>query len=488
MIETIVLHFDLNKTVLTTDPYDHIDSIEIFLWDTIARMAWGEIVFGENNDNQNPDDKQSQAERYKKATWMLKNDTLSQNSPEEGLHTYREYLNFWYPFDRAQNDEALDEQASSYMKDRNFQLLEFISNEGKVFKKTYDKLNQKMTLPAHSKSKSNISDRLKEKYDNRRYNAIPGFFKTLKHLKDQNREFSVVFRTHGRELPIMIEEFNNFCEGNHPAFDGGQNELIKFNGVDSRDLRIKPKQTGMYFRFGKELNDVSLLMNTIERVQCKTHDELLEHYGGQIEEGTIALHSDSIDENYAVIMDTIFKNGSMALQDDFWVYYTNKDDNDYGKLLLIDQNDFSIQNIFFDDMAVEGDTCNVDVRDLATGEKIKEKKFRNKYLVRANIHDAILDDQWFIKQIEICERARDIEIEKLHEGILSSEDEEDVQSVNEFESLKNLPNQEYLIKTVAPLLYQGMNLIASQRPQNPIEFLALYMLQNQHLVKIPVPQ
>jgi hypothetical protein len=374
------------------------------------------------------------------------------------------------------------------MKDRNSQLSEFISNEGKEFKKVYDQLNEKMHLPADSKSKTNISDKLKKKYDNRRYNAIPAFFKTLKHLADQKRDFSIVFRTHGRELPTMIEEFNNFCEGNHPAFDGGQNPLIKFNGVQSRDLRIKGKQTGMYFRYGKDLHDVNLLMNTLERVQCKTQDELLENYGGQIEEGTITLHSDSIDENYAFIMETIIKHGSMAIQDDFWVYYHNKDNNDYGKLLLIDQHDFSTQHIFFDDMAIEGDRCNIDVRDLSSGEKIREKKFRNKYAVRANIHDAILDDEWFVKQIEICERARDQEIERLQEGILSSEDEEDVEHVNDFENLQNLPNQEYLIKTVAPLLYQGMNLIASQRPQNPVEFLALYMLQNQHLVKIPKPE
>mmetsp|Transcript_23355 Transcript_23355/g.20743 ORF Transcript_23355/g.20743 Transcript_23355/m.20743 type:complete len:245 (+) Transcript_23355:754-1488(+) len=244
----------------------------------------------------------------------------------------------------------------------------------------------------------------------------------------------------------------------------------------------------MYFRFGRELSDVSLMMNTLERFECKNHDDILENYGGQIEEGTITLHSDSIKENYEIIMENLRKHGSMGIQDDFYAYFLNKDDNSFGKLLLVDQSDFSLQHVFFDDLARVGDTCNIDVRDLSTGDKILDKKFRNKYVVRANIYEAIIDNEYFLKHIETCERARDREIERLQEGILSSEDEVEVQSINEWEKLQNLSNEDYLCKTVAPLLYQGLNLISTERPTNPVEFLALYMLQNKDLVKIPNPQ
>ena len=127
------------------------------------------------------------------------------------------------------------------------------------------------------------------------------------------------------------------------------------------------------------------------------------------------------------------------------------------------------------------------IRDISTGLKIPERKYKNKYVVRANIYEAIVDPDYFIKMIDIWEQNRDDEIERLQLGIHSHDDEKEIEAENEFEALKKLPNEEYLLKTVAPLLYQGLNLLATDRPQNPIEFLSLYMLQNQHLVHIPKP-
>jgi hypothetical protein len=63
-------------------------------------MAWGQVVFDENDDeklnkeeNEEKDETHENAERYKKATWVLKNDTLSQEQSGKGLINYREYLN-----------------------------------------------------------------------------------------------------------------------------------------------------------------------------------------------------------------------------------------------------------------------------------------------------------------------------------------------------------------------------------------------------------
>lgn len=384
----------------------------------------------------------------------------------------------------------MDEITNTIMKERNFKLLEFISNEGRKFKSNYDKLFKSMRLPANAKVKGDISDKLREAYENRRLNAIPAFFKTMLYLKKRKRDFSIIFRTHGRELNTLIEEFNNFCEGNHPAFNGESGtHQVKFNGtkLNARDMRIKSKQTGMYFRFGPELSDVNLLLNTLDRVQCENTDQLIEHYGGQIEEGTVSLHNESIEEDYMIIMNTLKNHGSMAIQDDFWAYSLSNLNSDFGKLLLIDQNDFSVQHIFFDDLAVEGDNCNIDVRDISSGEKLPDKKFRDKYVVRADIYDAILEHDYFIKHIDACEKARNEEIERYQQGVLSSDEEETYRKEDEWEKLQKLPNEEYLMRTVAPILYQGLNLIATERPQNPIEFLSLYMLQNQDLVKLPKP-
>lgn len=50
------------------------------------------------------------------------------------------------------------------------------------------------------------------------------------------------------------------------------------------------------------------------------------------------------------------------------------------------------------------------------------------------------------------------------------------------EPAKTMPHDEYLTKTVMPLVFNGMKILASERPQNPLKHLALYLLQNQDKV------
>uniref|UniRef100_UPI0001AB2939 Protein dpy-30 homolog n=1 Tax=Homo sapiens TaxID=9606 RepID=UPI0001AB2939 len=44
--------------------------------------------------------------------------------------------------------------------------------------------------------------------------------------------------------------------------------------------------------------------------------------------------------------------------------------------------------------------------------------------------------------------------------------------------LQSLPTRAYLDQTVVPILLQGMAVLAKERPPNPIEFLASYLLKN----------
>lgn len=48
-----------------------------------------------------------------------------------------------------------------------------------------------------------------------------------------------------------------------------------------------------------------------------------------------------------------------------------------------------------------------------------------------------------------------------------------------------MSDEEYLIRTVLPVLYQGMKLVDVERPAQPLEYLALYLLKNQDKVKMP---
>ena len=44
--------------------------------------------------------------------------------------------------------------------------------------------------------------------------------------------------------------------------------------------------------------------------------------------------------------------------------------------------------------------------------------------------------------------------------------------------LQSLPVRAYLDQTVVPILLQGMSVLAKERPPNPIEYLASYLLKN----------
>ncbi|XP_046899579.1 protein dpy-30 homolog [Hypomesus transpacificus] len=44
--------------------------------------------------------------------------------------------------------------------------------------------------------------------------------------------------------------------------------------------------------------------------------------------------------------------------------------------------------------------------------------------------------------------------------------------------LQSLPTRAYLDQTVVPILLQGLSVLAKERPPNPIEFLAAFLLKN----------
>ena len=101
----------------------------------------------------------------------------------------------------------------------------------------------------------------------------------------------------------------------------------------------------------------------------------------------------------------------------------------------------------------------MDVRDVISKEILPYKKFIGRYVIKVEPHRAILEPDYFIKQIELAEQNRDDEIERVEAGIEENEDQTDVNLENEWEKLQKLPNEEYLMKTVLPVLYQGMKIV-----------------------------
>ena len=108
-----------------------------------------------------------------------------------------------------------------------------------------------------------------ELYGEGKYYLIPSFFKTLIYLKKAKREFAIVFRTFGSELENAIIDFDAFCKGEHPCFNGrGGNPLVKFDGSKgTKDLSFKDRsQKAHYYRYGAEPTQSALVTGTLKRV------------------------------------------------------------------------------------------------------------------------------------------------------------------------------------------------------------------------------
>ena len=41
------------------------------------------------------------------------------------------------------------------------------------------------------------------------------------------------------------------------------------------------------------------------------------------------------------------------------------------------------------------------------------------------------------------------------------------------------------MKTILPVLYQGMRVVDLERPVSPLEYLAIYLLKHQDQIKLP---
>ena len=108
------------------------------------------------------------------------------------------------------------------------------------------------------------------------------------------------------------------------------------------------------------------------------------------------------------------------------------------------------------------------------------------YVIKVHPHRAILEPEYFIKKYEDAEEQRDLEIQRVESGI-----EDEAASVRhasqmdsiegqetEWEKMQKMNDADYLMRTVLPVLYQGMRVIDLERPAAPLEYLSLYLLKH----------
>jgi len=90
------------------------------------------------------------------------------------------------------------------------------------------------------------------------YHLIPSFFQLIEYLVLNDIRFRLLFRTFGKDLERVVQEFNLFCTGEHPLYQSS----VRLDGTDARfpvDYRLKlPFFNGVMLRTGSTAQDVHL--------------------------------------------------------------------------------------------------------------------------------------------------------------------------------------------------------------------------------------
>lgn len=85
------------------------------------------------------------------------------------------------------------------------------------------------------------------------------------------------------------------------------------------------------------------------------------------------------------------------------------------RTLFIDQADYSTQHIYFDSKLENNDNW-LDIWDLITNEPIPFSQFINIYAAQVEPQRALMESDYFLKLIEMCEITWEAEIEAIESG------------------------------------------------------------------------
>ena len=146
----LVLHFDLNNTILMKDNAKGISSVQANVQRIVAKSAWGRVTPATESDEAST------------PHWVLIHDQLSWTKPliegGEDLVSYYDYLKEAFPT----KDHPNADQNKAILADR---LNDFAKagNPGAKFKNTQEKMLKCLTLPKGASEELNFPLEIKEK-------------------------------------------------------------------------------------------------------------------------------------------------------------------------------------------------------------------------------------------------------------------------------------------------------------------------------------
>ncbi|XP_029013440.1 uncharacterized protein si:dkey-32e6.3 [Betta splendens] len=315
----LVLHVDLNSTILVSDDVAAqrtVAALEYYL----TTVTWGKMG--------------------KDGRWKWLSDSPSLLPPCEDAVSY------YKQFGRT---------------------LGFTTAAGRRFRKFLDEHLELFLWPAGVKADRDLSAKGE---DGRLYHWIlPSFFQLLKDLVQEQREFAIVFRTFGTDLPRVLRAVNRaLVEGAHPLFPDLPDLMLSVNMTPGK---IHCNRRGVVLKRGEQ--------------RVSTQDG---------ERGLYRFFSS--------------EQGLGGFQDDFGWWVTNTYSIRGGKPLWIDPFDQQAQHIFIDDNIRQDEEDTIVNPRVFLGPGSDETRMASTSelydvsLIQTDLFRAIADPNYFTQRVHIC--------------------------------------------------------------------------------------
>lgn len=472
----LILHFALPRTIMTQDMEEGRNT-EQELNNLLACMAWGTI-----------DPRTSE--------FVLEAEDPTLDPPHDALISYAEYVDRTFPADPNMDEDARKANLRMAADKKNNctnpgepvvkfrpmfdQVVKNLVHSNKALAKAYD--IKKCVLDEAEVPENPEVDDQRNILRYGRYQVIPAFFNLIIQLTKEKRRFSVVFRTFNEDaLPGVQRELRLLCEGKHPAYSG-QNKTQKpppMNGDKlSRDMRLIEDNVGKMNRMSGRFE----FSNRAATMDAPPAEPVIGDDGLPVPvpfEPTVYEFPPYHKSHEGLMYHILDKANTCAIVDDYDFWKAKDRDAEAGKLLLVNHGggyaETKVQHVFFDGHIMKDNAYCVDVRDVVNGDPVKYTDAENAYMHRVDFYQACLDPEYYIKALKTCEATM---TKKILDSRKALEDKAAAKGITSKDVLKSLDPKEYLYRTVTPALLPALEACQRDRPENPIEFIAFYMLRH----------
>lgn len=420
----LILHFDINETILVCDEAGG-DTKEDSLNKIICKNAFVRVPAQNNNEDEKLRD-MIPTHWWDGTPLDVNGNDLTRVPPS--LHTDWEWLPNCVPYYKTKYKKHAKQFTMP-------------NQHGSIYKPLYEKLEKSLNINENQYDDDDVNNRNKDidpriSHDGgKSHYLLPSFYHTLYTLsKNNSSSFRLVLRTFGTDLSQVADAITAFATGHHPDYpDFYDSDLILNKDEDLyrgrwRKKRMTKKDKICEPRSHQEQDDDVEEKKTEGKVEF--HD-CYEYYlfKWNDTDDTNEIDDEENDKIVAIgdsnVLSVLESNQNTknicGIQDHYehWAKYdcrpeagkpvwvrngNNKDDQVRYLHIMFDDN---IHNDPKDSIVCARASCQMKKEDecefyTLSGKEIQE--LQGTHLVRVPTVDAVLDKDWFLKQIDLCEK------------------------------------------------------------------------------------